>query len=172
MDNEKKFLDKDGLQAHITQTKKYVDDAETSAKDYADSQDTALKTAIEGGDTDTVYTKTIKGAKDFAAAKATAAVNTAKAYADGIDAKAQENLKAVQANLSNTQTNLATTQEDLEKLNFILNIDLFKKIFNEYGSAGLKKAIKATRLHIDYRKSCGHTVDSIEEACDKAEARL
>ena len=48
----------------------------------------------------------------------------------------------------------------------------FKKIFNEYGSAGLKKAIKATRLHIDYRKSCGHTVDSIEEACDKAEARL
>lgn len=48
----------------------------------------------------------------------------------------------------------------------------FKKIFNEYGSTGLKKAIKATRLHIDYRKSCGHTVDSIEEACDKAEARL
>ena len=48
----------------------------------------------------------------------------------------------------------------------------FKKIFNEYGSDGLKKAIKATRLHIDYRKSCGHTVDSIEEACDKAEARL
>ena len=48
----------------------------------------------------------------------------------------------------------------------------FKKIFNEYGSTGLKKAIKATRLHIDYRRSCGHVVDSIEEACDKAEARL
>ncbi len=48
----------------------------------------------------------------------------------------------------------------------------FKKIFQDYGSDGLKKAIKATRLHIDYRKSCGHTVDSIEEACDKAEARL
>jgi len=48
----------------------------------------------------------------------------------------------------------------------------FKKIFQEYGSEGLKKAIKATRLHIDYRKSCGHTVDSIEEVCDKAEARL
>jgi len=48
----------------------------------------------------------------------------------------------------------------------------FKKIFQDYGSEGLKKAIKATRLHIDYRKSCGHTVDSIEEACDKAEARL
>ena len=48
----------------------------------------------------------------------------------------------------------------------------FKKIFQDYGSDGLEKAIKATRLHIDYRKSCGHTVDSIEEACDKAEARL
>ena len=48
----------------------------------------------------------------------------------------------------------------------------FKKILQDYGSDGLKKAIKATRLHIDYRKSCGHTVDSIEEACDKAEARL
>lgn len=48
----------------------------------------------------------------------------------------------------------------------------FKKIFQDYGSEGLKKAIKATRLHIDYRKSCGHAVDSIEEACDKAEARL
>ena len=48
----------------------------------------------------------------------------------------------------------------------------FKKIFQDYGSDGLRKAIKATRLHIDYRKSCGHTVDSIEEACDKAEARL
>jgi len=48
----------------------------------------------------------------------------------------------------------------------------FKKIFQDYGSDGLKKAIKATRLHIDYRRSCGHAVDSIEEACDKAEARL
>ena len=48
----------------------------------------------------------------------------------------------------------------------------FKKIFNDYGREGLKKAIKATRLHIDYRRSCGHAVDSIEEACNKAEARL
>lgn len=48
----------------------------------------------------------------------------------------------------------------------------FKKIFQDYGSDGLRKAIKATRLHIDYRKSCGHTVDSIEEVCDKAENRL
>ena len=48
----------------------------------------------------------------------------------------------------------------------------FKKIYQDYGSDGLKNAIKATRLHIDYRKSCGHTDYSIEEACDKAEARL
>lgn len=48
----------------------------------------------------------------------------------------------------------------------------FKKIFNDYGSAGLKKAIKATRLHIGYRRSCGQTVDSIEEVCNKAEKRL
>lgn len=45
-------------------------------------------------------------------------------------------------------------------------------IFNEYGRAGLKKAIHATRLHIEYRRECGHTVDSIEEICDTYENRL
>ena len=45
-------------------------------------------------------------------------------------------------------------------------------IWNEKGSAGLKKAIKATRLHIAYRRECGHMVDSIEEICDQYEARL
>ena len=45
----------------------------------------------------------------------------------------------------------------------------FKKIFSDYGSEGLKKAIKATRLHIAYRRSCGHVVDSIEKICDNAE---
>lgn len=45
-------------------------------------------------------------------------------------------------------------------------------IFNEYGSAGLKKAIRATRLHIAYRRECGHTVDSIEEICNHYENRL
>lgn len=45
-------------------------------------------------------------------------------------------------------------------------------IFNEYGSAGLKKAIYATRLHIEYRRECGHTVDSIEEICNAYENRL
>lgn len=62
--------------------KELADAAEAAAKSYADSQDTALQTAIVGGDTDTTYAKTIKGAKDFAAAKATAAENNAKAYTD------------------------------------------------------------------------------------------
>ena len=48
----------------------------------------------------------------------------------------------------------------------------YDTIFNEYGSAGLRKAIRATRLHIDYRRECGHTVDSIEEICDRYESRL
>ena len=47
----------------------------------------------------------------------------------------------------------------------------FENIWNEYGSRGLQKAVKATRLHIEYRKECGHTVDSIEELCAKAERR-
>ena len=48
----------------------------------------------------------------------------------------------------------------------------YDTIWNESGSAGLKKAIKATRLHIDYRRECGHTVDSIEEICNHYESRL
>ncbi len=48
----------------------------------------------------------------------------------------------------------------------------YDMIFNEYGSVGLKKAIYATRLHIAYRRECGHMVDSIEEICDFYESRL
>ena len=48
----------------------------------------------------------------------------------------------------------------------------YDTIWNESGSAGLKKAIKATRLHIDYRRECGHMVDSIEEICNHYENRL
>lgn len=48
----------------------------------------------------------------------------------------------------------------------------YDTIWDESGSAGLKKAIKATRLHIDYRRECGHTVDSIEEICNHYENRL
>jgi hypothetical protein len=53
--------------------------AEIRAKAYADYQDAALKTALEGGDTDTTYDKTIKGAKDYA-----------KDYADTQDATTLE----------------------------------------------------------------------------------
>lgn len=48
----------------------------------------------------------------------------------------------------------------------------YDTIWNESGREGLKKAIRATRLHIDYRRDCGHTVDSIEEICDQYESRL
>lgn len=48
----------------------------------------------------------------------------------------------------------------------------FNIIFEEYGSAGLAKAIKAAKEHVEYRRSCGHLVDSIEQLCDKYEKRL
>lgn len=48
----------------------------------------------------------------------------------------------------------------------------FDNIWNEYGSNGVKKAIKAPKLHIEYRREFGHPVDSIEEICAKAESRL
>ena len=48
----------------------------------------------------------------------------------------------------------------------------FDTIWNEHGSKGLEKAIYATRLHIEYRRSCGHMVDSIEEICARYEKRL
>ena len=48
----------------------------------------------------------------------------------------------------------------------------YDTIWNESGSVGLKKAIQATRLHIQYRRECGHTVDSIEEICKQYESRL
>ena len=48
----------------------------------------------------------------------------------------------------------------------------FNNIWNDFGSVGFKKAIKATRLHMEYRKEFGHPVDSIEELCAKAERRF
>ena len=48
----------------------------------------------------------------------------------------------------------------------------FDRIFNDFGSAGLKNAIKATKLHINYRKECGIPVDTIEEICESYERRL
>lgn len=48
----------------------------------------------------------------------------------------------------------------------------FDNIWNDFGSSGLKKAIEATKHHIEYRREFGHPVDSIEEICFKAERRL
>ena len=48
----------------------------------------------------------------------------------------------------------------------------YDNIFNVYGSDGLKRAIRATRLHIDYRRECGQNVDSIEDICNAYEKRL
>lgn len=48
----------------------------------------------------------------------------------------------------------------------------YEQIFNEYGSSGLKKALAATKLHIEYRKDCGHTVDSIETLYHQYSDRL
>ena len=48
----------------------------------------------------------------------------------------------------------------------------FDRIFNDFGSKGLKNAIKATKLHINYRKDCGIPVDTIEEICESYERRL
>ena len=47
----------------------------------------------------------------------------------------------------------------------------FDTIYNEYGKNGLQKAIQATRYHVDYRRECGHVVDSIESVCDSYERR-
>lgn len=48
----------------------------------------------------------------------------------------------------------------------------FDWILKEFGSVGLKQAIRSTRLHIQYRKACGHKVESIEALCDRQETRL
>ncbi|MBE7025508.1 MAG: hypothetical protein E7408_05580 [Ruminococcaceae bacterium] len=48
----------------------------------------------------------------------------------------------------------------------------FEKISKEYGSIGLRKAIRATRLHIDYRRGYGHAVDSVEEICNRYADRV
>ena len=73
-------------------------------------------------------------------------------------------LYAVQGMLSGTIYKRAISAKALKKY--------LDTIWNEYGSQGLKKAIHATRLHVDYRRSCGHMVDSIEEICNRYEKRL
>ena len=48
----------------------------------------------------------------------------------------------------------------------------FDLILNENGRTGLEKAIRATRLHVEYRRECGQKVDSIEEICNEYERKL
>lgn len=48
----------------------------------------------------------------------------------------------------------------------------FAEISNEFGKSGLENAINATRKHVAYRKSCGHTVDSIDKICDEFQKSL
>lgn len=48
----------------------------------------------------------------------------------------------------------------------------FDMILVEYGRTGLEKAIRATRYHVEYRRSCGHMVDSIEMLCDEYQSRV
>ncbi len=47
----------------------------------------------------------------------------------------------------------------------------FEIIFKEHGAQGLKKAIRATRKHIEYRRECGQNVDSIAVICDQYESK-
>lgn len=48
----------------------------------------------------------------------------------------------------------------------------FNLILTEYGPEGLRRAIDATYLHVQYRRACGHTVDSIEALCKEYEKKL
>lgn len=48
----------------------------------------------------------------------------------------------------------------------------FQHIIRDYGSYGLKKALEATRLYIQYRKDGGNKVDSVEKLCDTFEEQL
>ena len=73
-------------------------------------------------------------------------------------------LYAVSAMLDGTIYKRAISTKAIQKY--------FDNIFHEYGTEGLRKALHATRLHINYRKDCGHTVDSLEELCDKTEQKL
>ena len=47
----------------------------------------------------------------------------------------------------------------------------FDMILAEYGIGGLEKAIRATREHVSYRRTCGHMVDSIERICDEYQGK-
>lgn len=73
-------------------------------------------------------------------------------------------LQAVSSMLDGTIYKRAINSKALQKY--------FDNIWNDFGSNGLKKALTATKHHIEYRREFGHPVDSIEEICAKAAKRL
>lgn len=44
-------------------------------------------------------------------------------------------------------------------------------IYEDFGKPGLDKALQATRKHVEYRRSLGHSVNSIAALCDQMELR-
>ena len=47
----------------------------------------------------------------------------------------------------------------------------FNSIRRDYGPAGLRNALTATRTHIRYRQQYGHVVDGLEKLCDLYEEK-
>ena len=73
-------------------------------------------------------------------------------------------LYAVDALMSGTVFKRAISRKALK--------EYYDLILGEYGTNGLRQALEATRLHIEYRKDCGLTADAMEELCCAYESRL
>ena len=48
----------------------------------------------------------------------------------------------------------------------------FNNIYQEYGKAGLSKAIRSARLHAEYRRQCNIPADTVESICQEFQYRL
>lgn len=137
------------------------------------NEDTVSGIYEENNDTSVSYTKMTDEMIDicYKSGKKLAAGENVQDLADDIAESTGMNrnsaimyLYAVQGMLDGTIYKRAISAKAMRRY--------YDTIWNERGSAGLKKAIKATRLHIDYRRECGHTVDSIEEICKQYESKL
>lgn len=84
-----------------------------------------------------------------------------------------------------TQMNKSSAFMYIYVVKCLLSGEVFKRAINssalktylnlineEFGKNGLKKALYATHLHIQYRKSCGQKVTSISKICTTFEKRL
>lgn len=137
------------------------------------SGDTASGTCGVNADSSVSYTKMTDEMIDlcYKSGKKLAAGESVQELADDIAESTGMNrnsaimyLYAVQGMLDGTIYKRAISARAMRRY--------YDTIWNESGREGLKKAIHASRLHIDYRRECGHTVDSIEEICDQYENRL